>query len=82
MESQLNERLLDHGWFIAFAPADNPKIAVAVIIENGKHGTAAAAIARRVLDQFILGKTTTPEIPPPLVTPAGTVVAPVVPGDE
>jgi len=82
MESQLNERLLDHGWFIAFAPADNPKLAVAVIIENGKHGTAAAPIARRVLDQFILGKTTTPEIPPPLVTPAGTVVAPVVPGDE
>jgi len=82
MESQLSERLLDHGWFIAFAPADNPKLAVAVIIENGKHGTAAAPIARRVLDQFILGKTTTPEIPPPLVTPAGTVVAPVVPGDE
>jgi penicillin-binding protein 2 len=63
MEATLNERLLDHGWFIAFAPADNPKLAVAVLIENGKHGTAAAAIARRVLDQFLLGRTTTPEIP-------------------
>ena len=59
---ELNERLLDHGWFIAFAPADAPKLAVAVLIENGKHGTAAAPIARRVLDQFLLGKTTTPEI--------------------
>jgi penicillin-binding protein 2 len=63
MEATLNERLLDHGWFIAFAPADNPKLAVAVLIENGKHGTAAAALARRVLDQFLLGRTTTPEIP-------------------
>ncbi len=42
-ESKLDERLHDHGWFIAFAPADAPKIAVAVLIENGKHGTAAAA---------------------------------------
>ncbi|HEU4780362.1 MAG TPA: penicillin-binding protein 2 [Steroidobacteraceae bacterium] len=83
MESRLNERLLDHGWFIAFAPADAPKLAVAVLIENGKHGTAAAAIARRVLDQFLLGKTTTPEIPPPVVLPTGAVVvAPDVPGDE
>ena len=73
MEAQLDERLLDHGWFIAFAPADNPKLAVAVIVENGKHGTAAAPIARRVLDQFILGKTTTPEIPPPVVKPDGAV---------
>ena len=71
MEAKLSERLLDHGWFIAFAPADAPKIAVAVIIENGKHGTAAAAIARRVLDQYLLGHTTTPEIPPPIVAPTG-----------
>ena len=78
----LNDRLLDHGWFIAFAPADNPKIAVAVLIENGKHGTAAAPIARRVLDQFILGHTTTPDIPPPVVTPSGEVVPPAAPGDE
>jgi penicillin-binding protein 2 len=82
MEATLNERLLDHGWFIAFAPADAPKLAVAVIIENGKHGTAAAPIARRVLDQFILGHTTTPEIPPPAKKPDGTIVIPESPGDE
>ncbi len=76
-EKELNERLHDHGWFIAFAPADAPKIAVAAVIENGKHGTAAAAIVRRVLDQFLLGHTTTPAIPP-------TVAAalPDAPGDE
>jgi penicillin-binding protein 2 len=82
MEAKLSDRLYDHGWFIAFAPADAPKIAVAVIIENGKHGTAAAPIARRVLDQFILGHTTTPDIPPPVIAPSGAVLPPVAPGDE
>jgi penicillin-binding protein 2 len=82
-EAELDERLHDHGWFIAFAPADAPKLAVAVIIENGKHGTAAALIARRVLDQFLLGHTTTPEIPPPVKKADGTAVVPeVAPGDE
>jgi penicillin-binding protein 2 len=82
-EAKLDERLHDHGWFVAFAPAENPKLAVAVIIENGKHGTAAAVIARRVLDQFILGKTTTPEIPPPVKRADGsTVEAPAAAGDE
>jgi penicillin-binding protein 2 len=81
-ESQLNERLHDHGWFVAFAPADAPRLAVAVIIENGKHGTAAAPIARRVLDQFLLGHTTTPEIPPPVKKPDGTVAPPEAAGDE
>jgi penicillin-binding protein 2 len=82
MEARLNERMLDHGWFVAFAPADNPKIAVAVLIENGKHGIAAAFIARRVLDQYLLGRTTTPEIPPPVIAPTGVIVAPDAPGDE
>ena len=82
MEAQLSDRLYDHGWFIAFAPADNPKIAVSVIIENGKHGTAAAPIARRVLDQYLLGHTTTPEIPPPVVAPSGAVLPPAAAGDE
>jgi penicillin-binding protein 2 len=81
-EKEISDRLYDHGWFIAFAPADAPKIAVAVIIENGKHGTAAAPIARRVLDQFLLGHTTTPEIPPPVIAPDGSVAPPVAAGDE
>jgi penicillin-binding protein 2 len=82
MEATLDERLLDHGLFIAFAPAEDPKLAVAVIVENGKHGSSVAPIARRVLDQFLLGHTTTPEIPPPVKAPGGTSVLPEVPGDE
>jgi penicillin-binding protein 2 len=81
-EKALDERLHDHGWFVAFAPADNPKLAVAVLIENGKHGTAAAPIARRILDQYLLGHTTTPEIPPPAIAPNGAVLPPAATGDE
>jgi penicillin-binding protein 2 len=81
-EAALNERLHDHGWFVAFAPADQPRIAVAVLIENGKHGTAAAVIARRVLDQYLLGRTTTPEIPPPVRTSTGETLPPAAAGDE
>jgi penicillin-binding protein 2 len=56
-ESKVTERLRDHSWFIAFAPMENPKIALAVIVENGGFGARAAApIARAVLDYFLLGK--------------------------
>jgi len=52
---KLDERLHDHSWFIAFAPADAPRIAVAVIQENGESGAhAAAPIARKVLDAYLL----------------------------
>ena len=48
--SAINERLRDHSWFIAFAPADAPRIAIAVLQENGGAGASAAApIARKVL---------------------------------
>jgi penicillin-binding protein 2 len=54
--SQVEERLRDHAWFIAYAPADDPKIAVSVLVENGGFGAAAAApIARKVLDAYLLG---------------------------
>ncbi len=50
------ERFRDHALFVAFAPVEDPKVAVAVIVENGSHGsTTAAPIARQVLDQLILG---------------------------
>lgn len=45
----------DHAWFIAFAPVDNPKIAVAILIENGGWGASAAApLARRLFDYYLL----------------------------
>ncbi|MDR0716725.1 MAG: penicillin-binding protein 2 [Azoarcus sp.] len=52
-----NPRLCDHSWFIAYAPAEEPKIALAVFVENGGWGAAAAApIARQVIDFFLLDK--------------------------
>ncbi|MBI4937654.1 MAG: penicillin-binding protein 2 [Nitrosomonadales bacterium] len=67
IESQVQERLRDHAWFIAFAPADKPKIALVVLAENGGHGgSTAAPIARKVLDYYLLGK-----VPQPLPAAAG-----------
>ena len=54
---KLKKELHDHGLFIAFAPADHPKIALAVLVENGGFGSQSAApIARMVLDYYLLGK--------------------------
>jgi penicillin-binding protein 2 len=55
-EKTVAERLRDHSWFIAFAPVEKPRIALAVIVENGGWGASAAApIARKVLDSYLLG---------------------------
>lgn len=54
---KLEKKLHDHALFIAFAPADKPKIAVAVIVENGgSGGKIAAPVARKVMDYYLLGK--------------------------
>jgi penicillin-binding protein 2 len=50
-----DERKREHAWFIAFAPADDPKIAISVLVENAGFGaTAAAPIARKVIDAYLL----------------------------
>lgn len=60
-ESQIAERHRDHAWFIAFAPAEQPKIALVVLAENGGHGgSTAAPIARKVMDYYLLGKVPQP----------------------
>jgi len=62
--SKLDERHRDHAWFISFAPADKPKIAVVVLAENGGHGGGTAApIARKVMDYYLLGKIPAPVLP-------------------
>ncbi len=54
---QVDERLRDHAWYIAYAPADQPRIAIAVLVENGGFGAQAAApIARAVFDYYLLGQ--------------------------
>jgi penicillin-binding protein 2 len=56
-EASVAKHKRDHALFIAFAPVEDPRIAVAVIVENGGHGgSVAAPIARKVLDQYLLGK--------------------------
>ena len=55
--SRIKEELRDHALFIAFAPADKPRIALAVLVENGGFGAQSAApIARMVIDYYLLGK--------------------------
>ncbi len=55
--ARMEERQRDHSLYIAFAPADDPKIALAVIVENAGFGTTSAApIARRVFDYWLLGQ--------------------------
>jgi penicillin-binding protein 2 len=61
----VKKELRDHALFIAFAPADEPKIALAILVENGGFGAQAAApIARQVLDYYLLGKR--PKAPAPI----------------
>ena len=49
------KHLQDHALFVAYAPAENPKIALAVVVENGGSGSSAAApVARKVLDAYLL----------------------------
>jgi penicillin-binding protein 2 len=56
-ESKVQERHRDHALFISYAPADDPKIALGIIVENGGHGgSTAAPIARQILDFYLLGK--------------------------
>jgi len=47
----------DHGWFISFAPMDDPKIAIAVLVENGGYGSISAApIASLLIEQYLTGE--------------------------
>ncbi len=53
-EEEIEERLKDHALFVAFAPVDNPQIAVAVIVENGSSGSGVAApIAKAIMDKYL-----------------------------
>ena len=82
MQKYIDERHRDHALFIAYAPAEDPKIALAVIVENGGHGgSAAGPIARKVMDYYLLGKL--PVIEPPIestkVIKPNTNMAPIQP---
>ena len=54
-KNKIKERHRDHSLFIAFAPVDKPKIALAIMVENGGFGAAAAApLARKILDYYLI----------------------------
>lgn len=55
-EETVARKLRDHGLFISFAPYESPKIAVAVVVDNGEHGSWMAPIARKVIDHYLLKK--------------------------
>lgn len=71
-ESALSHRQYDHALFVAFAPADDPKIAIAIIVENGKSGAGAAApIARAVFDYYVHKRDKEPIKPEPATIGSG-----------
>ena len=70
-EQHVAEQYRDHALFIAFAPVDDPQIAVAVIVENAGHGgSVAAPIARKIMDYYLLGNTQL-KTPPATQTDSG-----------
>lgn len=63
-EAALDQRHWDHGWFESFAPVENPQIAIAVLVENGRHGGSVAPIAREMTDYWLLERQKNPILPP------------------
>jgi penicillin-binding protein 2 len=65
-EKRMKREHWDHALFVAFAPADNPKLAMAILVENGQHGgSTAGPIARAVFDYYLTGKKPEVKAPPP-----------------
>ena len=63
--ARTNKDLRDNGWFVFFAPRDNPTIAGVVFLEHGIHGPNAASVAHHVLDTFFAKQEGRPLPPPP-----------------
>ncbi|OFW08288.1 MAG: penicillin-binding protein 2 [Acidobacteria bacterium RIFCSPLOWO2_02_FULL_67_36] len=63
--ARTTRNLRDHGWFIFFAPRDNPQIAGAVFLEHGIHSANAASVARHILETYFAKKDGRPLPPPP-----------------
>ncbi|MNC27131.1 penicillin-binding protein 2 [compost metagenome] len=67
---KIAERLRDHKLMTAFAPYDNPKVSVTMILENGGAGPAVGTIMRQILDHIMLGDDNT-VLPTEAPAPAG-----------
>lgn len=65
-EEELEERLHDHALFVSYAPADDPAIAVAALVENGSHGgSTAGPVARATMDAWLLNDAGVVNVPAP-----------------
>jgi penicillin-binding protein 2 len=71
--------LRDHGWFVFFAPRDNPELAGVVFAEHSEHGYLAAPIARHVMETYFAQKDGLPLPPPPQPPRAAPVPVPAAP---
>ena len=67
--------------FVGFAPAENPEIAIAIILENGRGGSAATALARPILDYWLLNKNKKPIRPSAAQVSGGLMTAGLKPSE-
>lgn len=83
VEEELDEYSRKHAWFIAFAPVDDPRIAVCVLVENGGSGSSVAGpVAREVLDHYLLpGLAAAPAGSTALASESGRALAGARPND-
>jgi penicillin-binding protein 2 len=65
LAARTNRDLRDNGWFVFFAPRDNPQIAGVVLLEHGMHGPNAASVAHHILETFFAKQDGKPLPPPP-----------------
>ena len=68
-----NPQGLDHGWFVGFAPAEQPEIVVAAIMEHAEHGSTVAPFVNRIIARYLLGPDA---VLPRFFMPADTVPEP------
>jgi penicillin-binding protein 2 len=68
-QGKTDKDLRDHGWFVFFAPKDNPQIAGVVLLEHGVHGGNAALVVHHILDTFFAKKDGRPLPPKPELKP-------------
>jgi penicillin-binding protein 2 len=79
-EEDLPIQFRDHAWFATYVPAENPRIAIAVLVEHGGHGgSAAAPIARAITDEFLKNELADQPAPPP---PAEPTPPPTTPAEQ
>ena len=61
-EETVTKKLRDHGLFIGFGPVENPVLAVAVVAENGEHGSKMAPIAKKIIKRYMEKYTASPKL--------------------